>query len=83
MIEEGFELPVRFDNKDFAFPARLSHWGFGYKIEVDVEELSIVFEPDEDRNWRAIVDPSVVSSNRQISKALLEAIANAIENITR
>jgi hypothetical protein len=82
-MDEGFELPVMYRNEEIHFPAELLVMGYIYKIRVDVFGTPVLFEADEERNFRAIIEPSPEHRRKEPSKELLEAIANAIESIVR
>jgi hypothetical protein len=82
-MDDGFELPVSFHGKEFLFPAQLHQYGYVPKIEIDVNGVSILYERDEERNWRAIVDSSAIEKNSSINVELLHAIANSIEEILK
>ncbi len=79
---EPFEIPVIYKGKELSFPAKLLKLGYTHKIHVDVNGQDILFEPDEERNYRAIVDPEKLGSN-QIDFELLKAISQAIEAIVK
>lgn len=82
-MDEGFELPVSFNGKEILFPAQLHQYGYVPKIEIYVNGVSILYERDEERNWRAIVDPSAIEKNIPVDVELLQAIANSIEEILK
>ncbi|MDP4262287.1 MAG: hypothetical protein Q8941_07125 [Bacteroidota bacterium] len=82
-MEEEFELPVIFNNKELSFPARLLNYSYSYKLEVDVEGTKLLFEPDEERNWRAVIAGEDIKSNKKINVDLLKAIVASIENIVK
>jgi hypothetical protein len=82
-MEEGFALPVVFNNTELSFPARLLNYGYSYKLEVDIEAIKVLFEPDEERNWRALISYEDLNSNKSISVDLLRAIAKSIEGIIK
>jgi hypothetical protein len=81
-MDEDFELPVYFNGKETSFPARLIHWGYSYRIKVDVYGAIINFERDEQREWRALVDPSENENSKEVSIELLRAITESIEQVT-
>ena len=64
-MEEGFELPVTVNNTEYSFPARLLNYGYSYKLEVDFDGTNIVFEPDEERNWRALISNEDLAANKK------------------
>jgi hypothetical protein len=82
-MDESFEIPVLYKGQDLHFTSRLLISGYTHKIEVDVNGIPVQFEPDEERNYRAIVDAEKVVPNQKIDAALLKAIAHAIESIVK
>jgi hypothetical protein len=83
MNDSSFDLHVDYRNNEMIFPAQFLRTGYSYKIQVDVNGTFIDFEPDEERNWRAIVNEDPENYNSKASKELLEAIANSLEQITK
>jgi hypothetical protein len=82
-MNEPFELPVLFNGKQFSFPGQLHLYGYSQKIEVLVNDLSILYERDEEGAWRALVDPSEVQNHKAVTVELLQAIADSIEEILK
>jgi hypothetical protein len=80
---EDFKIPVLYNNQRLNFPAQLVRYAYSYKIEVDVEGTLVYFEPDEERNWRAMIGQEEISVNRSLSRELLKAIASSIEEIVK
>lgn len=80
---DEFELPVSFNEKELSFPARLLNYGYSYKLEVDIDGDKILFEPDEERNWRALVAYEEINTSKKINIELLKAIALSIEDILK
>jgi len=78
---DEFELPVSYNNKELNFPVRLLSYGYSYKLEVEIAGKKILFEPDEERNWRALVAYEDLETNKKVSVELLQAIALSIEKI--
>jgi len=80
---EDFKIPVLYNNQRLNFPAQLLRYAYSYKIEVDVEGTLVYFEPDEERNWRALIGQEDVAVNRSLNGELLKAIASSIEEIVK
>jgi hypothetical protein len=78
-MEEEFQLPVSFNDKEFSFPARLLNYGYSYKLEVSVDDTKLLFERDEERNWRALISYEDIMADKKISVELVKAIASSIE----
>jgi len=58
-MDEEFEIPVVYNNQQYHFKARLLQLGaYTDKIQVNVNGTEVLFEPDEERNYRAYIDPT-------------------------
>jgi hypothetical protein len=82
-MDDSFELLVTYNNKELHFPARLLQYGYTAKLEVDIERTKVLFEPDEERNWRAVISYEDVQANKKLNAKLLKAIAESIETLTK
>ena len=80
-MEETFDLPVLLNDREIPFPARLLQLGYTHKFEVDVYGNAVLFEPDEEGSYRAVVD--VENTTKDFDAGLLQAVAEAIENVLR
>ena len=80
-MEEDFRIPVSHNGKEHLFAASLQQTGYTYRILVDVEGVQVLFEPDEEKNFRALLDPDAQSDAMDIS--LIRAIADALETIIK
>jgi hypothetical protein len=78
--EELFELPVEFGGSEVMLPARWVQMGYTYKIFVQVNDAEVVFEPDEERNFRAIIEKDM---DRNLSPELIKAIGQSLEKYFR
>ena len=72
-----------YQGKERFFPAQLLQFGYTQKSKVEVNGTAIFFEPDEERNYRTMIDPTLFESNRKIDTGLLQAIAAAIEAVLK
>jgi hypothetical protein len=78
-MQESFDIPVLYQNKELLIPGRLLVQGYTYKIAVTLDENTILFEPDEERNFRAVLDPDINDSKiKRPEVPLLQAIAEAL-----
>jgi hypothetical protein len=83
-MEEEFEIPVVYDNRQYHFEARLLQLGcYTHKIRVNVNGTGVLFEPDEERNYSAYIDPTNKGALEQTDIYLLREIALAIESIVQ
>ena len=75
--DDIYEIPVCYKGSEILVPAQLLVLGYTHKFRVDVDGREILFEPDEERNYRAMLDPSL--SDAKIDIEFLKAIAAGIE----
>jgi hypothetical protein len=82
-MDKPFELPVTYKGAGLLFPAELLVMGYVYKIRVDVYGQELLFEADEERNFRALSDPEKAGTFKTIDRELLQAIAASIESLVK
>ncbi|MBD0298586.1 MAG: hypothetical protein ICV84_25860, partial [Flavisolibacter sp.] len=63
-MDEPFKLPVTYKGKELLFPAHLLQLGYTHKFQVQVNGYEVFFEPDEERNYRAVVSPEQVENSK-------------------
>jgi hypothetical protein len=80
-MEDTFILPVLFNGKEMEFPARLLQYGYTFKLEIDIAGTKVLFEPDEERNWRALISYDDLLANIKLEANLLQAIAQSISEL--
>lgn len=78
MDEDVYEIPVQYRGEEILVPAQLVVTGYTHKFRIEVGGHEIFFEPDEERNYRAMLDPAH-SDSAKIDIAFLQAIAAGIE----
>jgi hypothetical protein len=76
-----FELPVDYNGKELVFPAELLPMGFTHKIKVTVEGVDILFEPDEERNYRAMAIDTERVNMEKLDKNLLQVICLTLDQL--
>ena len=79
-MNEPFDIPVLYQGEELYFPAKLLQLGYTHHFRVDVYGIDVLFEPDEDRVYRAIIEPSQLQSSK-VEVELLKAISKAIDAI--
>lgn len=82
-MDEQFELAVEYKGQQLILNASLVVTGYTHKFNVDVNGQMIVFEPDEERNYRAVIPYDDINTSRKIDKNFLKAITTAIEEIIK
>jgi hypothetical protein len=82
-MEEPFELPLVYKGEQLLLKASLLVTGYAHKFSVDINGQIIIFEPDEERNYRAVIPYDDLHQIRNIDKELLKKITQCIETIGR
>lgn len=80
-MNNTFEIPLTLNGSETAFPARLIPSGYITKIGVDVYGQEIIFEPDEEGQYRMVIDPAVLSEYVNVDITLLREIANVLNSV--
>lgn len=80
-MPDDFEIELLYKGKVHSFPAALISTGYTYKIQVEVFGKIISFEPDEERNSRAIINQSEILDQDKIDKVLIKEIAEELKLI--
>ena len=77
-MDDDLEVPGTYKNQELIFYAKFVQFGYSYKFEVDVNGILVFFEPDEERNFRAMIDPAIDQGNQKIDKQLIQLIAETL-----
>ena len=68
------EFDITIDGNEYN--GQLITSGHGFKIVLFIDDIAVVFEPDEERNFRAVVPPEDMN---RIDAELLKRIAAELE----
>ena len=79
-MAEHFTIEIEHNGKEQSFSGELRQLGYTHKLFIDVNGIEVVFEPDEERNYRVII------TNQQdadkFDKFLLQKIVDELKKIT-
>ena len=81
-MADEFVITATYKNQERNFDAALIAYGYSYRIEVMVDEVKVIFEPDEERNYRAYL-PDAANAKSLPDPVLLQAVATALEKAFR
>lgn len=82
-MEDSFLIPIEVDGNRKEYPAIMRTFGYAVKVEVNIDGIMVSFEPDEERNWRAVLGFDDALAGKTVKKEILEAIANFLEDATK
>jgi hypothetical protein len=80
-MAEHFQLHITCQGKQKVYEAQLLQLGYLHKIQVDMEGATILFEPDEESNYRALVGEEQVQKSKAISIELLQSVAQQLQTL--
>jgi hypothetical protein len=81
-MDDYFIIPVNVDGQELEFEGRLLLQGFIHRIEVIVDEVPVLFEPDEEGNYRALVAADQMEGKgKNLNRQVLQAITEVLENL--
>ncbi|MDO3628570.1 hypothetical protein [Mucilaginibacter sp. BT774] len=74
-------LPVTYQNKELELEFDIQR-GYVTRVGVKIGETVVIFEPDEEGNYRALVTLEEMAKAKELSIALLQAIASQLEKLS-
>ncbi|MES2005894.1 MAG: hypothetical protein V4450_15355 [Bacteroidota bacterium] len=80
-MAETFDLPVWYNGEELFFPAELQTLGYTHKIRVTIEGVNFVFEPDDEKNYRALLADTDHNKPSSVDTSLLQAIAETLHEL--
>ncbi len=81
IMEDSFSIDLDFRGKEYCFEARLATVGYTHKFYIVINGVEVTFEPDEERNYRAILNSSDQSSIKGVDIELIKAVGEKIQSI--
>jgi hypothetical protein len=78
-MEQSFTFPVTYDNKTREFEGLFQPYGFSYRISVAIDDSTIFYERDEERNLRAILSPD--AGDKTVDRNLVAAVGAKLEEL--
>ena len=76
---EEFEITINHHGEQKTFHGTFGKYGYSYRFTLDVDGSQIIFEPDEERNLRAIVPPAQHDNSKM--RELVSLIAGELTAI--
>ena len=80
-MEDSFIIDVDFKGREYSFEARLATVGYNHKFYIVINGVEVTFEPDEERNYRAILNTSDQNSIKSVDIELIKAVGEKIQSI--
>jgi hypothetical protein len=82
-MDNHFDITINYKGESTVFAGEFIPAGFSYKIIVDLNGHPVSFEPDEERNFRALVNAGDQWKISAADKAAIEGIATELMRMFR
>lgn len=79
-MDNTFELDVEYNGTTYAFEGVLLIHGYMHKIELTIQGVKVFFEPDEERNYRALLSMQDIKEH-QLDVGLIKATAQRLDSL--
>jgi hypothetical protein len=80
-MESQFPLEITLNDRNVEFTCTLSPWGYTHQIHVNVDGRDIIFEPDENRKYRAILKDQDVGLINNQEKEIIAQITRTLDSL--
>ena len=80
-MNEIFQLPVLYNGEEQLLDAQLLQYGYVHKFALRLNGQLVLFEPDEEGQYRAMIDYNDRENGVLHEPRLLAAIVQAIEKL--
>jgi len=82
-MNEPFILELTFQNKAYELETGFQRYGYTHRIAVIIDNVTVLFEPEEEGSYRALVSPEQIEQSQTLSTGLLQAVANKLETLAK
>ena len=82
-MDDGLVIEVVVAGKEYSFETRLAAVGYTHKFYVLINGTEVTYEPDEERNYRAILSNADHAKINDHDLALIKAVGEQLEAISK
>ena len=79
-MDEPIQICVEHNGQTKCFPAVFSQYGYSYRITITILGMNVIFEPDEERQWRARIENNT-PMNKDVQELLPLIAAELHKNL--
>ena len=80
-MDEPFTITIFYQGGEFSYESRLVTLGYTHKFFVMINGMEVIYEPDEERNYRAILNEADQAKLNDIDRELIKAVGDKIQAI--
>ena len=80
-MDEPFTISIIYQGREFSYEAWLVTLGYTHKFFVMINGMEVIYEPDEERNYRAILRGADQAKVMDTDMELIKAVGDKIKSI--
>ena len=80
-MDDGFGIDVEYNGEVLCFDVRLATTGYTHNFVVVINGVEVIYEPDEERNYRAIVGPEAAHNLKDRDRALIGLVGGKLDEL--
>lgn len=80
-MDEPFMIPILYEGDEYEYEARLVTVGYTHQFLVLINGMEVIYEPDEERNYRAILNEADQAKVKDADIELIKAVGDKIQTI--
>ena len=78
-MEEPIIITVPYKGTERDFEAQWQPIGYTHRFIIRIEGVEVFFEPDEERQYRAVISPEQADAARKLDPDLVKAVAETLQ----
>jgi hypothetical protein len=76
---EPVDICIEYKSQTRCYPCRLIKFGYSYRIVVTIDNTEVIYEPDEEGNFRARIEGS--AGHEHQLKELIALVGNELQQL--
>jgi hypothetical protein len=81
-MDDIYSIDVIVDGEKLNIEARLIAVGYTHRFAVIINEIEVIYEPDEERKYRAVVSIDIAAQLKKNDRELIETVALRLEQLS-
>jgi hypothetical protein len=82
-MDDLLKIPIEYKGEEIEFEAKLVPYGYIHRLVVNIEGVDVHFEPDEERQYRAILSDEANEKGIVPNVELIKKIAEVLNNLAK
>ena len=80
-MADTFTIDVTYKEEQLSFEVTLSSTGYTHSFHVLINGIEVTYEPDEERNYRAMVNPEKINELKEKDKELIQLVVESLDKL--